>query len=707
MRTLRPNPLKSVTRPSLVVLSGMLIFATTGLQSAPHVVGYERFHADQATVAGGAVLFSELGCANCHGGSSVVIPRQGPVLSDLAVRIDRDWLKAFLQDPGSGRKGSNMPQLMHGLEAGEVEAIVSFLGTLGKNTALKAPKHANAEHGSALYHEKGCVACHAPTPDFHSPHLPEGGKVSPLAVAFPDFGKKTSFAALQAFLESPSSWRPDGRMPHLPLIGQEAGDITAHLLDFQGSDPGLLPKLKKWPKAATESIVEGKALVTKLNCAACHSIPGIKAAPSRGITAPVEVESGCLAAEARDGRPHYDLSAAQRDSLLAFLSEEESSADSDGRLILAAMNCYACHDRNGMGGPTAETNPYFVGDEALGDSGRLPPPLTGIGNKLQQAWMEGVIAGEKDRRMRPYVKTMMPKYPAHAKALSAWFGEIDAKTDAVPLVEHPGDLEAGRKLLGIVGGTNCITCHTWAGQRSLGIQALDLSELDQRLRPEWFRSYLLDPAEYRPGTLMPPLWPGGQATVRDVLGGDAERQIAAIWSFIREGEGVPEGFPDQTSGLYELVPKERPIIQRTFFEGAGTKAILVGFPGGINLAYDGANARPALVWRGAFFDAYQTWYSRSAPFEKPLGESVTAFPETGVETGRHFRGYRLDDKGNPTFLFSEGDRQIEEHYEVVDGKLSRRFTWTGGGAPAATHPGGVGVETKAEGSTLTFIYSWK
>jgi hypothetical protein len=348
-----------------------------------------------------------------------------------------------------------------------------------------------------------------------------------------------------------------------------------------------------------------------------------------------------------------------------------------------------------------------VGDEALGDSGRLAPPLTGIGHKLQQSWLEGVFAGAGGSRVRSYVKTRMPNYPAHAKTLAAWFAKIDAEPDAKPLVEHPGDLEAGRKLLGIVGGTNCITCHTWGEQRSLGIQALDLSSLDQRLRPEWFRSYLLNPAGYRPGTLMPPLWPGGQATVRDVLGGDAERQIAAIWSFIGKGEGLPEGFPDRTSGLYELVPTDRPILQRTFFEGSGTKAILVGFPGGINLAYDGSGARPAVVWRGAFFDAYQTWYSRHAPFEKPLGEAVTALPETGAETGRRFLGYRLDAAGNPVFLYKDGEREVNEVFTVSDGKLVRSLSWTDGSAPAVTHPDNVALETKAEGTTLTFIYSWK
>lgn len=706
MRALARYPLRCLVRPCLVVLSGVSTLGSPRLQASPHVVGYERFHAGAPTAEGGAVLFSELGCANCHGGSAVVVPRQGPQLVDLAQRVDREWLAGFLRDSDSGRAGSNMPGMFHDLSDDDLEAVLSYLGSLGKTNRLRPAKHANAERGSALFHEKGCVACHAPTPDFHSPHAPGGLPESKIAVALPDLKEKTSFAALQAFLESPSTWRPDGRMPHLPLIGQEAGDITAHLLDFRDSDPGMAKALKPWPKPAANAVARGKELVAKLNCAACHTLPEIEPAalvalPSAGGA------SGCLSAEPGAGRPHYNLTSTQRESLLAFLSGPRAKEDPDGRLTLAAMNCYACHDRDGIGGPTTETNPFFVGDEALGDSGRLPPPLTGIGHKLQTPWLEEVLKGAKGTRVRPYVKTMMPKYEAHAGALSQWLAKIDAKPEAEPLVEAASDLEAGRKLLGIVGGTNCITCHTWGEQRSLGIQALDLSSLDQRLRPEWFRSYLLNPAEYRPGTLMPPLWPGGHSTVPDVLGGDTDRQIAAIWSFIGKGEGLPEGFPDRSSGLYELVPTDRPILQRTFFEGTGTRAILVGFPGGINLAYDGGEARLSLVWRGAFFDAYQTWYSRHAPFEKPLAGEVVTVPETGAETGRHFRGYRLDEAGNPGFLFNEGGREVREHFSVADGKLQRRFTWTEGAPPVVTHPEGAAVETKAEEKTLTFTYSWK
>ena len=701
----RFNPLWSRIQPCLVLVSGCLALSGT-VAAGPHVAGYERFHADAPTVEGGAVLFSELGCASCHGGSAVVVPRQGPHLVDLASRVDREWVREFLKDPETGREGSPMPQMVHGLAAEEVDAVVTFLGSLGKGIKYRPERHANAERGSALYHEKGCIACHAPTPDFHPPHGDGKLVTSPLAIPHPDLKKKTSLEALTLFLSAPSNYRPDGRMPHFLLDNQEALDIASHLMDFQASDPREAASVKNWPAGDPEKIAIGKEIVTRLNCASCHTIPGVKAPGLVALSGDAATAmSHCLSEAPVAGLPHYRLDDGQRASLAAFLKGERPVADKDGKLTLAAMNCYACHDRDGIGGPTVEANPYFVGDEGIGDSGRLAPPLTGIGHKLRRDWMEDVFAGVEGSRVRPYVKTQMPVYPAHAAALTEWLDRIDAKPDAIPLTERKEDLEAGRKLLGIHGGVNCITCHNWGEKKSLGIAALDISSLDKRLRPEWFRSYLINPAEYRAGTLMPPLWPGGQSMVPDVLGGDTDRQIAAIWSFIREGEGLPEGFPDRSSGLYEIVPADRAVIQRTFLEGVGTKAILVGFPGGISLAYDGDKSRPALIWRGGFFDAYQTWYSRHAPFEKPLSDEVYAFPESA--SAGAFRGYRVDESGNPTFLIRDGKRELSESFSVADGKLIRVVRWTQGEAPALVHPAGVAVEATAGEGILTSIYTWK
>ena len=647
------------------------ILPAAAVKASPNVAGYERF-------GSGAVLYSELGCTNCHGGGKVEVPRSGPVLSGLSVRINFDWLTEFLKTPQAVHPGTSMPRLTHSLSDSQITSLALFLGSAQPGKPLRPERHANPERGSVLYHEKGCVACHAAAED----HEWAGdGDASESFIAFPDLGEKYSLTSLDHFLANVSKYRPDGRMPHILLTKDESLDVAAHLLDFKGSDPRESVPLRPWPKATKPQLQEGKALFTRLDCVACHTVAGVN---------PLELSTlrnssgACLAEAPMPGIPWYALTGAQREALAAFIESGES-AEHD---TLAALNCLACHARDGVGGPLAEANAFFIGDESLGDSGRLPPPLTGIGRKLRPDWLESVLQGNPEGRVRPYLKTQMPGYSVHAKRLAAWL----RKTDAVAHVPTMPDLDdkhlvAGKKLLGVNGGVNCVTCHNWAGNRSPGIPGPDLKMMGRRLRPEWFRQYLLDPSSYRPGTLMPALWPGSRSTISDVLGGDAEKQISAIWHFIARGEGIPEGYASQSSGEFELVPKGRPIIQRTFLKQTGTKAILVGFPGQIHLSFDGGRGQPSLVWKGRFFDAYNTWFTRSAPFGIPLGEETYSF--TKMDAGFRFRGYQLDENGNPEFLLEKDGQSIREHYQVVDGKLIRSIAWKSGSVPPVAKLDGV------------------
>ena len=96
------------------------------------------------------------------------------------------------------------------------------------------------------------------------------------------------------------------------------------------------------------------------------------------------------------------------------------------------------------------------------------------------------------------------------------------------------------------------------------------------------------------------------------------------------GGSPPSGMP--------LVAEKEARIYRNFIEGAGPRAIGVGYPGGLNLAYDANNMRIALLWRGEYIDAARHWNGRGQGFQPPLAEEVSkgapgvpfaALPETG------------------------------------------------------------------------------
>ena len=89
---------------------------------------------------------------------------------------------------------------------------------------------------------------------------------------------------------------------------------------------------------------------------------------------------------------------------------------------------------------------------------------------------------------------------------------------------------------------------------------------------------------------------------------------------------------------------------------------MVGFPGGINLGYDSANAQPKLLWRGRFMDAYNTWFVRKFPFEVPMEKRVHHFPL--AKDGR-YKGFQLEEDGFVTFLAED----YQESFGSKDGQF--------------------------------------
>jgi len=447
-----------------------------------------------------------------------------------------------------------------------------------------------------------------------------------------------------------------------------------------------------------QKVRRGEQMFSSLGCASCHqlgSIPSTLAAKSL-LNLDPNAKIGCLART--PGRaPRYELTDAQREALRSTLTARESLSrflppQEQVKRTMSALNCFACHTRDGIGGPVPARSDYFtvIGQADLGDEGRLPPHLTRVGDKLKPEWLREVLLNKGTAR--PYMATRMPQFgKANVEPLLDAFAKADARPgqqseDAVPPSQTlpARDVNYGRKLVG-TEGLSCISCHVFAGHKSLGIPAMDLTLMTRRVKKDWFHRYLLDPPSLRPGTRMPAFWPEGKSSRQDILGGDSDRQIGAVWAYLSLGKeaGLPAGL---IQGKMELVASNEALIYRHFIQGAGTRAIAVGYPEKANLAFDAHELRLALLWQGPFIDAAKHRSGRGDGFGNPLGYNIlkmpsgapfamlgdpsTKWPEkTGQNAGYHMRGYRLDSTRRPVFQYSFEGLQIEDYPVAISGDV--------------------------------------
>lgn len=489
-------------------------------------------------------------------------------------------------------------------------------------------------------------------------------------------------------------------------------------------------------------VAEGRGTFLAAGCARCHQLAGpdgkrlVAGPPAGGGAAPrplaelAALDGGCLAAGPPvPGVPHHALDDRQRESLRAavlWLRSPAAAAAPERPLAvhrgLAAMNCYACHVRDGRGGTLPP--PGSVDDDGepllrdprrdvlftsavaeIGDEGRLPPTLTGVGDKLAPGFLREVLAkGGVDRTATMH--TLMPKWPQAVVEPLAKLLEGDVVTQAAvpPLAGlTPTEIHEQARLLAGSKGLGCIKCHSFGGEKGQSLGVIDMTRMPVRLRHEWFLAYVLDPQRFRPGTRMPAAWPEGKAFFPQAVDGTAAGQIEAVWRYLAAEKPLPP--LGAGANPVELVPSGRPIIYRNFIEGAGPRAIAVGYPEKVSVAFDADSLRLALAWRGAFLDAGRHWTGRGQGFQPPLGDRAFA-PDAATPLARfdsaaalaadpwpagstrfaegpaalhRFIGYRLDADGRPTFSWRWGECTVADRVVPAadGGRLTRLLTVTG------------------------------
>ena len=417
--------------------------------------------------------------------------------------------------------------------------------------------------------------------------------------------------------------------------------------------------------------------------------------------AEIDPTRGCLSEKPAARSPDFHLTPAQRDSLRAAVGDlrrpnlPAPSASQQLRHALATFRCTACHARDGVGGAPADRDAYFTSaGEDLGDEGRLPPSLDGVGHKLRAGAIADVLF--KAAAVRPYLNTRMPQFgQGNIGQLPALFVALDRRARDLATPSDPPEIqrEIGRTLVG-TNGLSCVACHRFNRQPAQSMQVVDLISVTGRLNEDWFREFLIDPNRFHPGTRMPSFWPEGKSPLPKVLDGDTGRQQAAIWAYLSEGERAkfPVGLGRQS---VELVVGGEAVVHRGKLWEAGFRAIATGYPGQLNLAFDAEEGRLSLLWRGRFLNAGPHWTVQGMGQIRPLGTDVIVFPHGAAfailadaaaawpqtpprELGMKFHGYQLDSSNQPTLLYAFKDRRIEDLFTPTDGKnpaLRRTITF--------------------------------
>ena len=654
----------------------------------------------------GELLVQELRCAACHSHDEQqpLLERSAPDLSEVGARIAPDYLRRFLASPSAMHPGTTMPDLLASESGSKREEIAEALTHFLVAQSTKQFDSVEAENpdlnlGKELFHSVGCIACHTPR-ELKSEDTVDENEKEIVKVAGVDLGHlstKYSHKSLSGFLFQPLRVRSSGRMPDMKLTPVESQAVAGYLLSEQHLESQSLQPQEKLTAL-------GRKYFQDLNCAACHKLNDIPAAAPLDSLRKADLTRGCLS-KTPGKSPRFAFDDTQVQAIVAALKKEKQ-VDSDKVKIaktLTAFNCIACHIRDDFGGVPEDRNPFFkTSEKALGDDGRIPPPLTLVGAKLQPVWLKKVLYDGES--VRPYMTTRMPQYgEANLRHLPELVGQLDVLKSVelkIPSTESRSKSEqerekllrtAGRELLGDKG-LNCIACHNFSGKPSPINKGKDMMTTFQRLQPGWFNNFVRNPGAYRPRIVMPYSWPDGIAAHKTILDGDTEMQIEAIWFYLSLGTSAadPPGIR-RPETILSVADATRTYRGRSSV--AGFRGIAVGFPERLNYAFNAETGTLTAIWQGEFIrvdrggqgsggfnpagpaialaqdvsflelsDAKAPWPLRPVMTKEVPNNQNPLYPKN---LGYQFIEYFLDEADNPTFVYRSGAIEIQDRSIAV------------------------------------------
>ncbi len=445
----------------------------------------------------GERLVKEIGCLGCHSIGDFGVNHFAPNLSGLGSKTTADWIYTWLKNPKHYNPETQMPHLR--LSNEEAADITRYLLTL-KNEEW----------------EKTVVSRAKPE------------VVDDMVLHF--LRGKLRREEAQAELQKMDG---EARLVYLgeKVIGNQ-GCFACHRIEgFQEAKP-----------VGTELTNEGAKEVERLDFGFTEIERTRHAWFFQKLKEPRIFDHGRIRDYFEKLRmPQFDFTDEQAERLTTFLlsltedfvplemqkqlnlKEQEIEA---GHWLVAKLNCQGCHLLEGTGGRVKEL---------LQDPGLAPPPLDGEGAKVHEGWLYQFLKSPTE--IRPWLKYRMPTFDftnEELKTIVDYFhnaAKQEIVYDRVEKKPSSETIQAGKKLFEMF---QCIKCHQPSEAPALGASFLapDLTLSRERLKSQWIADWLKDPQTIQAGTMMPSFFPEGQSPAKDILEGDASKQIEAIRDYL-------------------------------------------------------------------------------------------------------------------------------------------------------------------------------
>ena len=371
-------------------------------------------------------------------------------------------------------------------------------------------------------------------------------------------------------------------MPDLRLSDAEAANVTAYLQTLKSDRTYPDPK---YGRAEQQKLAaEGKELIAKYGCFACHNIKGFENAQKiateltgHGRKDPHLLDFGdvryftenpkaretyanfvweklhvprVFAYERVDARmPQFDFTDDEALALLTFLQGQTGevppaeyrtgmnpaqAAVFKGERLVFWNGCRNCHVVEGRGGMIRDL--YNDDNQSF-----APPILTGEGAKVQPEWLFGFLKAPST--LRPWLAVRMPTFhfpDADATDLVHYFAASSNKSFPYLTAEvQPLGSARAKEADQLFKDLQCINCHV-VGQLRAGQDpssaAPNLLLAKERLRPDWIVPWLKNPQALMDGTRMPSFWDFSDeknpTSPSKLFNGDARQQIEALRDYL-------------------------------------------------------------------------------------------------------------------------------------------------------------------------------